>query len=61
MFKGTCEVNLQTIEQKELEQEKIKNEQKESGINDITPSTEEEQDNVFNEICAAAIQAFNKK
>ena len=41
--------------------EKIKNEQKESGINNITPSTEEEQDNVFNEICAAAIQAFNKK
>lgn len=41
--------------------EKIKNEQKESGINNITPSTEEEQDDVFNEICAAAIQAFNKK
>ena len=28
LFKGTCEVNLQAIEQKELEQEKIKNEQK---------------------------------
>ena len=28
LFKGTCEVNLQTIEQKELEQEKIKNEQR---------------------------------
>ena len=41
--------------------EKIKNEQKESGINNITPSTEKEQDDVFNEICAAAIQAFNKK
>ena len=26
LFKGTCEVNLQAIEQKELEQEKIKNE-----------------------------------
>lgn len=41
--------------------EKIKNEQKESGINNITPSTEEEQDDVFNEIYAAAIKAFNKK
>jgi len=28
LFKGTCEVNLQAIEQKELEQEKIKNEQR---------------------------------
>ena len=28
MFKGTCEVNLQAIEQKELEQEKIKNEER---------------------------------
>jgi hypothetical protein len=28
LFKGTCEVNSQAIEQKELEQEKIKNEQK---------------------------------
>lgn len=27
LFKGTCEVNLQAIEQKELEQEKIKNEE----------------------------------
>ena len=28
LFKGTCEVNLQAIEQKELEQEKIKKEQR---------------------------------
>ena len=28
LFKGTCEVNLQAIEQKELEQEKIKNEER---------------------------------
>ena len=28
LFKGTCEVNLQAIEQKELEQEKSKNEQR---------------------------------
>ena len=28
LFKGTCEVNSQAIEQKELEQEKIKNEQR---------------------------------
>lgn len=28
LFKGTCEVNLQAIKQKELEQEKIKNEQR---------------------------------
>lgn len=28
LFKGTCEVNSQVIEQKELEQEKIKNEQR---------------------------------
>lgn len=28
LFKGTCEVNLQAIEQKELEQEKVKNEQR---------------------------------
>ena len=28
LFKGTCEVNLQAIEQKEFEQEKIKNEQR---------------------------------
>ena len=28
LFKGTCEVNLQVIEQKELEQEKSKNEQR---------------------------------
>ena len=28
LFKGTCEVNLQVIEQKELDQEKIKNEQR---------------------------------
>lgn len=28
LFKGTCEVNLQAIEQKEVEQEKIKNEQR---------------------------------
>ncbi len=28
LFKGTCEVNLQAMEQKELEQEKIKNEQR---------------------------------
>nr|DAJ18494.1 MAG TPA: putative ATP dependent Clp protease [Caudovirales sp. ctnYA4] len=41
--------------------EKIKNEQKKSGIDGIAPSTEEGQDDVFNEICAAAIQAFNKK
>lgn len=41
--------------------EKIKNEQKKAGIDGIAPSTEEGQDNVFNEICAAAIQAFNKK
>ena len=35
LFKGTCEVNLQAIEQKELEQEKIKNEQrKEYKVND---------------------------
>lgn len=41
--------------------EKIKNEQKKAGIDGIAPSTEEGQDDVFNEICAAAIQAFNKK
>ena len=40
---------------------KIKNEQTESGITDITPSVEETKDSTFNEICAAAIQAFNKK
>ena len=28
LFKGTCEINSQVIEQKELEQEKIKNEQR---------------------------------
>ena len=41
--------------------EKIKNEQKESGISDIAPSDEEGQNDVFNEICTAAIQAFDKK
>lgn len=41
--------------------EKIKDEQKENGITDIAPSAEEGQNNIFNEICGAAIQAFNKK
>lgn len=41
--------------------EKIKNEQKESGISDIAPSDEEGQNDIFNEICTAAIQAFDKK
>ena len=41
--------------------EKIKDEQKENGITDIAPSTEEAQNDIFNEICAAAIQAFDKK
>ena len=41
--------------------EKIKDEQKESGITDIAPSTEEGQNDIFNEICTAAIQAFDKK
>ena len=41
--------------------EKIKDEQKENGIIDIAPSTEEGQNDIFNEICAAAIQAFDKK
>ena len=41
--------------------EKIKNEQKESGISDIAPSDEEGQNDVFNEIYTAAIQAFDKK
>ena len=41
--------------------EKIKDEQKENGITDIAPSTEEGQNDIFNEICTAAIQAFDKK
>ena len=41
--------------------EKIKEEQKENGITDIAPSTEEGQNDIFNEICTAAIQAFDKK
>jgi ATP-dependent Clp protease, proteolytic subunit ClpP len=41
--------------------EKIKNEQKENGITDIAPSTEEGQNDIFNEICTAAIEAFDKK
>ena len=41
--------------------EKIKNEQKESGISDIAPSDEEGQNDVFNEIWTAAIQDFDKK
>lgn len=41
--------------------EKIKDEQKENGITDIPPSAEEGQNDIFNEICAAAIQAFDKK
>ena len=41
--------------------EKIKDEQKENGITDIAPSTEEGQNDIFNEICTAAIEAFDKK